>query len=47
MQNEVRVYTEILSLSVPYTGARASYSLARVCCAILERIFWNPVKKEH
>ena len=27
------------SLSVPYTGARASSPLSRVCCAILERIF--------
>ena len=29
----------VLLLSVPYTGARASSPLSRVCCAILERIF--------
>ena len=41
------VETEILPLSVPYTDARASSPLSRVCCAILERIFWNAVQKEH
>ena len=38
MHNEVWVCTEILLLCVPYTGARASSPLSRVCCAILERI---------
>ena len=37
IHNEVWVYTEIVPLSVPYTGARASSPLSRVCCAILER----------
>ena len=46
MHNEVWVYTDILPLTVPYTGARASSLLSRVCCAILERIFWNAVQKE-
>ena len=32
-------YTEILPLTVLYTGARASPPLSRVCCAILELIF--------
>ena len=32
---------KILPLTVPYTGARASFPLSRVCCAILERIFWK------
>ena len=39
------VYTEILRLTVPYTGARVSSPLSRVCCTILERIFWNAVQK--
>ena len=43
MYNEVWVYT----LTVPYTGARASFPLSRVCYAILERIFWNAVQKEY
>ena len=39
MHNEVWVYTQILPLTVPCTGARASSPLSRVCCAILEHIF--------
>ena len=39
MHNEVWIYTEILPLTVPNTGARASSPLSRVCCAILECIF--------
>ena len=31
------VYTEIVPLTVPYTGARASSPLSRISCAILER----------
>ena len=45
MHNEVWVYTEILPLSVPYTGERASSPLSRVCCAILERIFGTQCRK--
>ena len=47
MHNEVWIYTEILPLTVPNTGATASSPLSRVSCAILERIFWNAVQKEH
>ena len=45
MHNEVWVYTEILPLSVPYIGARASSAPSRVCCAILERIFGTQCRK--
>ena len=38
MPNEVWIYTEILPLTVPNTGARASSPFCRVSCVILERI---------
>ena len=38
MHNEVWVFTEILPLTVPYTGTRASSPLSRVGCAILKSI---------
>ena len=37
MHNEIWVYTEILPLTVLYTGARALSPLSRVRCPILER----------
>ena len=47
MHNEAWVYTEILPLTVSYTGPKATSPLSRVFCTILERIFWDAVQKEH
>ena len=46
MYDEVWVNTEILLLTIPNISARASSPLSRVCCANLERIFWNAVQNE-
>ena len=39
MHDGVWVFSEILPLTVPYTDARTSSSLSRVCCSVLERSF--------
>ena len=43
MHDEVWVYTEMLPLTVPYTGARASSPLSRVSVVP----FWNALQKKH
>ena len=45
MHNEVWIYTEILPLTVPYTGARASSPSSRVCCAILNAFLGTQCRK--
>ena len=45
MHNDVWIYTEILPLTVPHTGARASSPFSRVCCAIFNAFFESSAER--
>ena len=47
MHNEVWIYTEILPLTVPYSGVRASSPFSRVCCTILNPFFGTQCRKSN